>query len=204
MQVERPVFQKREFDFTELINGVFKVVQATSVEQDFVAQTSIVGAAPGRVRGDDTHIHQLLTMLTGSVGELVDLRRLGLQVSVESSGSGPDTLTAQLVLITDSDANEMRAHLAGITAASGTLQMPLLAGTESNFAACWQMAHAMGGLARFEAAADREICISVMLPIDVVPKWELAPASSKSLIRRNGTLEQGEQTGELAASEVED
>jgi len=32
----------------------------------------------------------------------------------------------------------------------------------------------------------------------------LAPASPKSLIRRNGTLEQGEQTGELAASEVED
>jgi hypothetical protein len=177
IQVERPVFQEREFDFMELMNGVFKAIQATSVKQDFVAQTSIVGEAPGQVRGDDTHIHQLLTMMTGSVGELVDLRRLELRVSVESSGLGPDALTAQLVLATDGDANEVRAHLAGITAVSGTLQGPLLAGAESNFAACWQMAHAMGGLARFEAAADREIRISVMLPIAIVPQWELAGCS---------------------------
>jgi hypothetical protein len=81
------------------------------------------------------------------------------------------------VLATDGDANEVRAHLAGITAVSGTLQGPLLAGAESNFAACWQMAHAMGGLARFEAAADREIRISVMLPIAIVPQWELAGCS---------------------------
>jgi hypothetical protein len=204
IQVERPVFQEREFDFTELINGVFKAIQATSVEQDFVSQTSIVGEAPQQVRGDATHIHQLLTMMTGSVGELVDLRRLELRVSVESSGLGPDALTAQLVLATDGDANDVRAHLAGLTAASGTLQAPPLAGAESNFAACWQMAHAMGGLARFEAAADREIRISVMLPVAIVPQWESAPVSPKSLIRRNGELEQGEQTEVLAASTVED
>jgi hypothetical protein len=192
--VERPVFQEREFDFAELINGVFKAIQATSVEQDFVAQTSIAGRAPGQVRGDDTHIHQLLTLLTSSVSKLVDLRRLESKVSVESSGSGSDSLTAQLVLTTDSDANEVRAHLAGITAASGTLQTPPLAGAESSFAACWQMAQAMGGLARFEAAADREIRISVMLPIAIVPQWELAPASPKSPIWRNGELEQVCQT----------
>jgi hypothetical protein len=204
IQVERPVFQEREFDFTELINGVFKAIQATSVEQDFVAQTSIAGEAPGQVRGDATHIHQLLTMLTSSVSKLVDLRRLESQVSVDSSGSGPDTLTAQLVLTTESNANEMRAHLAGITAASGTLQTSPLAGAESSFAACWQMAKAMGGLARIETLADREIGISVMLPIAIVPQWQLAPASPKSLIRRNGTSEQSEQTEVLAASTVED
>ena len=126
IQVERPVFQEREFDFTELINGVFKAIQATSVEQDFVAQTSIVGESPGQVRGDATHIHQLLTMLTDSVCQLVDLRRLESQVSIEPSGSGPDALTIQLVLTADRDANEARAHLAGITAASGTLQTPML------------------------------------------------------------------------------
>jgi len=175
--VERPDFQEREFNFPELINGVFKAVQATSVEQDFVAQTSIVGEAPQQVRGDATHIHQLLTMLAGSVSKLVDLRRLELQVSVESSGLGPDALTAQLVLTTDSDANEMRAHLAGITATSGTLQMPPLADAESSFAACWQMAQAMGGLVRIETAADREIRISVMLPLAIVPQWELAGCS---------------------------
>ena len=204
IQVERPVFQEREFNFTELINGVFKVVQATSVEQDFVAQTAIAGEAPGQVRGDAIHTHQLLTMLTGSVGKLVDLRRLELQVSVESSGSGPGTLMAQLGLTTDSDATEVRAHLAGITAVSGTLQTPLLAGAESSFAACWQMAQAMGGLARFETAMDREIRISVMLPIAFLPQLELAPASPKSLIGKDETMEQSEQAEMLTASAVED
>jgi hypothetical protein len=66
------------------------------------------------------------------------------------------------------------------------------------------MAKAMGGLARIETLADREIGISVMLPIAIVPQWQLAPASPKSLIRRNGTSEQSEQTEVLAASTVED
>jgi hypothetical protein len=204
VQVECPVFQDHEFNFTELINGLFEAVRMTSVEQDFVAQTSIAGEAPGQVRGDAAHIHQLITMLTASVGKLVDLRRLELQVSVEPSGAGPGALIAQLVLTTDSDAKEVRERLAGITTASGTLQTAQLAGAESSFAACWQLARALGGLARFETAADREIRLLVMLPIAIVPRLELAPASSTSLIRVDQTLEQSEPVEVLIASTVED
>jgi hypothetical protein len=131
-------------------------------------------------------------------------QRLELQVSVEPSGSGPGALIAQLVLTTDSEAMEGREHLAGITAAAGTLPTASLAGAESSFAVCGQLAQAMAGLARFEPAADRQIRLLVMLPIAIVPRLELAPASPTSLIRMNETLEQREPVEVLAASTVED
>jgi len=185
VQVEHPVFQEQEFNFVASINDLFKEVRANSAQQDFGVQTSLVGETPGPVRGDAAHIHQLFTMLTGSVCKLVDLRRLELQVSAEPGWSGPGALTANLVLTTDSNADEMCARLAGIAAVSDTLQAPLLGDAESSFAACWQMAQAMGGLARIEAATDQDIRLLVTLPIAIVSRLGLGPTSLASPISRD-------------------
>jgi hypothetical protein len=178
LPVGAPVLQAAEFSPAEVIYGAVQAVQQAAAAAGTEIQTAIAGTLPARLAGCAGHLCQLITLLPESLLRLPGIRRIGLQISVASKLPGMAELNVQLLLLVNDKARELGHRLAAIAEASGTLQTAHLGESELGLAACWQLAHALGGSIHFDTSAETELSLRLVIPAEVSASGgTLAPAA---------------------------
>lgn len=140
------------------------------------ARTALAGTEHGKLFGQPSHVHQLISLMTTSLLELGEATQLDLQVAVQPRAANQAELSLQLRLASNSPAKDVCERLTAIATASGTLRATQFGEAESSFAVCWQLAQALGGVSRCEALAENEVCVVFSLPVETVAP--LAPTEN--------------------------
>ena len=164
-QVEPPPLRPSEFRFEEVTESALAAVRKMAAESGTKVQAAIIGSVPETAYGNAEHIHQLITMLAGSLREVTGAGYFDLKVSLEADQTGIEEMLLEMLVPSTGSAGKLCARLKAITSASVTLQSVQFGEAESALAAAWQLALALGGSALIEKSADQEVRVRISLPI---------------------------------------
>jgi hypothetical protein len=165
LQVEPPDLHRSEFNCAEVVEAALAAVRKTAEGAGLKARAALVGSAPDSARGNAKQIHQLITLLSASLPEVVSTETLDLQVAFEGEANGASTMRLQLTLSPVSGDGSPWTRVATITAASAKLRTVGSRESELALASAWQLALALGANPSLETAADGKLLISIVLPL---------------------------------------
>jgi hypothetical protein len=171
-QIEPPVFLAVEFNLSEVTSEAFRMIQQLAAGRGVAVRTEVIGNVPERILGNAAHIGQLLRSLPQSLLGF-ETQRLELRVSVEPNSAHGAELIVDSLISANTSARELCERFTTITAASAALRSLQTGEGETGLAMCWQLAHALGGRARFEPLTDKEVRLLVMLPVEIGSPLEL-------------------------------
>lgn len=96
-----------------------------------------------------------------------DVSALDLRVGIERMTASSADLTVRVALSTKTSAQNLRARIEFISAASANLKAGSFGEPESSLAAGWQLAQALGAQVAIETEGNSEVCITLSLPIEM-------------------------------------
>jgi chromosome segregation ATPase len=163
--VEAPDLRPSEFHCAEVIECALEAVRKNAAETGAKIQTSVGGSVPERARGCPQHLHHLVTTLTRSLMDLAGPENLDLQISFESKPGEPAQMLLSFLLASAQSGEALCLRLRSFADSSAALHALRSEGPELALATAWQLAVAMGGTPSIDTTADREVRVSISLPL---------------------------------------
>jgi hypothetical protein len=162
-RVEPYDLRPSEFHCGEVIESALGDVRKNASETGAKVQTSVAGPVPDRAHGCPRHIHQLVTTLAGSLVDLGCAETLEVQICFESKPNDNAQMLLSFLVSSAQSAESLCGRLRSLADASAALQSVAQGGLALSSA--WQLAVALGGSPSVEAIADRNVRVSISLPI---------------------------------------
>ena len=121
-QVDPPDLHQAEFNCAEVIKCALAAVRKSADESGAPVQAALVGAMPERAYGNARQIHQLITLLAGSLPGVGSAGKLELQVSFATVQKGTADLLVSLLLSPTTSLETLCLRLTTFTEATATLR----------------------------------------------------------------------------------
>jgi hypothetical protein len=163
-QVEFPDLVPCEFNGSEVIDSALVSVREHVERTGAKVRTTLIGPVPASLYGNPQHIHQLITMLAGSLLDCTQAESLDLQLSFETKEDAP-ALILSFLLPPTSSADSVQSRLRNLTQASEKLRAVRTDDAELSLASAWQLALALGGSPTIEATSDGKVRMQISLPL---------------------------------------
>jgi hypothetical protein len=164
-QVEPSDLRPSEFRCGEVIESALGDLRKNVSETGAKVQTSVAGPVPECAHGCPRHIHQLVTTLAGSLVDLECAETLEVKISFESKPNDNAQMLLSFLVSSAQSAENLCERLRSLADASAALQSVAQSGPELALSSAWQLAVALGGSPSVEAIADRNVRVSISLPI---------------------------------------
>jgi hypothetical protein len=163
-KVELADLRPSEFNCVEVIECALDAVRKSADETGARLQ-AVAGNLPKRAYGNAQQIHQLITLLAGSLSEICRPDHLDVAVSFDAKHNGTAELLVSLLVASNCSAENLCRRLQTLTEVSTTLGTLRRARPELTLSSGWQLALALGGSPTIETVGDGEVRVQISVPL---------------------------------------